>query len=82
MSASGMLIELNGSAVWAYVVEHGRGFRIRLALDDWQRLNLGLGQRLTVHLPGVNDPRLFVTGVSEEPPVVWVTVAKQIRAAG
>lgn len=82
MSASGLLVELNGTAVWAYVVEHESGYRMRVALDDWQRLNLALGQRLPVRLPGAGAVVLFVTAATEQPPVVWVTVATRIRAAG
>ncbi len=82
MSASGLLIELNGVQVWAFVVEHDSGYRIRLALDDWQRLNVGIGQRLPVRLPGAGAVRLFVTAATEQPPVVWVTVATRMRAAG
>lgn len=81
MSASGLLIELNGAEVWAFVVEDAGGFRIRLSLDDWQRLNLALGQRLPVRFPGANAVRLFVTAATEQPPVVWVTVAERLRAA-
>ena len=77
-----VLATLKGEEVWAYVVEQDDGFRMRFALDDWQRLNFVPGQRLPVRLPGKADLWLFVTGATELPPVVWVTLARQVRAAG
>lgn len=75
-------VGVNGAEVWAYVVELDDGLRVRLALDDWQRLNLGVGQRIPVRLSGKADVWLFVTDVTELPPVAWVVMAKRVRAAG
>lgn len=75
-------VTLNGTEVWAYVVETDDGLRVRFALDDWQRLNLGSGQRIPVRLPGKGEMWLFITTVTEAPPVVWVLMARRIRAAG
>lgn len=75
-------VALNGAEVWAYVVETGDGLRVRFSLDDWQRLNLGPGQRVPVRLPGKDDVWLFVTGTTELPPIVWVTMARRVRVAG
>jgi hypothetical protein len=55
---------------------------MRFALDDWQRLNIGSGQRIPVRLPGKDDALLFVTNVTEQPSVVWVMMARRIRVAG
>ena len=76
------LVALNGSEVWAYVVELDGGLRMRFDIDDWQRLNLGVGQRLPVRLPGRDDSWLFITHVTELPPIVWVIFARRVRAAG
>jgi hypothetical protein len=73
---------VNGAEVWAYVVETDDGLRVRFALDDRQRLNLGRGQRIPVRLPGKDDAWLFVTNVTETPPVVWVVMARRVRVAG
>jgi hypothetical protein len=75
-------VTLNGTEVWAYVVETDDGLRVRFALDDWQRLNLGRGQRIPVRLSGKEDVWLFITSVTERPPIVWVMLARRIRAAG
>jgi len=74
------LVEVNGVGVWAYVLELADGLRVRLALDDCQRMDLGTGQRVLVRLAG-EDLRLFVTNVTELPPVAWVTLAKRVRVA-
>ena len=55
---------------------------MRFEIDDWQQLNLASGQRIPVRLPGKADVWLFVTGVTELPPVVWVMLARRVRAAG
>ena len=73
------LLEVNGLEALAYVIELADGLRVRLALDDWQRMNLGTGQRIPVKLPGAADLWLFVTNVIELPPVVWVVMAKRVK---
>ncbi len=75
-------VALNGAEVWAYVVETGEGLRVRFEVDDWQRLNIGPGHRVPVRLPEKADAWLFVTNVTELPPIVWVTMARRVRAAG
>lgn len=75
---SSTLVELNGIGAWAYVVELAEGLRVRLTLDDCQRMDLGTGQRVLVRLAG-ESLRLFVTNVTELPPVAWVTLAKRVQ---
>ena len=36
-------VGLNGSEVWAYVVELDDGARLRLDLTDWERVGLSVG---------------------------------------
>ncbi|MBP3955341.1 hypothetical protein J8F10_08615 [Gemmata sp. G18] len=55
---------------------------MRFDVDDWQRFGLGQGQRVPVRLAGKADVWLFVTGVTETPPIVWVTMSRRMRAAG
>ena len=54
------------------------GFAQRFDLDDWQRLNPRRGQRVPGRLPGKDDAWLFVTNVTELPPIVWVMLAQRI----
>ena len=75
-------VALNGTEVWTFVVETDEGLRIQFQIDDWQRLNIGGGQRLSVHMPGKGDIWLFVTHVIELPPIVWVTMLRRVRVAG
>lgn len=74
------LVALNGSEAWAYVIELTDGFRLRFALDDWHRMNLRIGQRVPVRLPGKMDAWLFITHVTELPPIVWVVLARRVCA--
>src|SRR5262245_34654004 len=73
---------MNGADVWTYVVETDDELLMRFDIDDWQRLNLGRGQRIPVRLPGKDDAWRFITNVTEQPPVVWVMMARRIRAGG
>ncbi len=52
----------------------GLNGRQRFDIDDWQRLNFAAGERVPVRMPGKDDVWLFVTSVTELPPVVWVTM--------
>ena len=76
------VIGLNGLEVWAYVVELADGLRLRLAVDDWEKLRLDVGRRIPVRLPGKADVWLFITHATELPPIVWVMMARRIKAAG
>lgn len=75
------LVEVNGVGAWAYVVELTDGLRVRLALDDCQRMGLGPGMRIPVHLLG-QEARLFVIDITELPPVAWVTLVRRVRPEG
>ncbi len=75
-------VALNGAELWAYVVEVDDGLRVQFQIDDWQRLNLVTGQRVPVRVAGREDVWLFVASVTDLPPVVWVTLARRLRAAG
>jgi hypothetical protein len=76
------VIGMNGYQVWAYVVELADGARIRVSLDEWQKMNLGVGQRILVRVGEEADVWLFITHVTELPPVVWVVTERRVRAAG
>ena len=78
----GSVVGINGFEAWGSVVETAEGLRVRFALDDWQRMNVGVGSRVPVRLPGKSDQWLFVTNETELPPIVWVILAKRVRVAG
>ncbi|MCE9566043.1 MAG: hypothetical protein K8U57_28825 [Planctomycetes bacterium] len=74
-----VVVGLNGFQVWGFVVENdGDGVQVRLALDDWIRMDFGVGQRIPVRLPDRDEVLLFVTHVTESPPIVWITLAQQV----
>jgi hypothetical protein len=75
-------IALNGSEVWAYVVQLDGGLRMRLSLDDWERIGLHRGQRVPVRRPGHRDEWLFLAEIVELPPLAWIVLANRIRVAG
>jgi hypothetical protein len=75
-------VAVNGSEVWAYVVELDDGARLRLDLTDWERTGLCIGRRVPLRLPGKDDVWLFITHATEVPPFVWVVMSKRVRAAG
>jgi hypothetical protein len=76
-----IIVGLNGFEVWGFVVEQADGVQVRLALDDWLKLNLGEGQRVPVRLPERRDVWLYLTHVTELPPIVWITLARQVHGA-
>lgn len=81
MGGDSLQVGLNGMTVWGYVVAKDDGLQIRLSIDDWERLGLFRGQRIPVRLPGRDDRWLFLAGVTETPPVVWVSMVERVRAA-
>jgi hypothetical protein len=57
-------LRINGTAVFAYTADG----RLRLSLDDWERLGLVPGQQVTVGDRG----RLLLVAADEHPPFVWL----------
>jgi hypothetical protein len=51
---------------------------MRLALDDWHKLGLDIGRRVPVRVAERADAWLFVSHVTELPPVVWVVMERRI----
>lgn len=72
-------VGLNGFEVWAYVVELDGGLRMRLDLNDWERVGLCRGQRVPVRREGRRDEWMFLAEVVELPPLVWVVFANRVR---
>jgi len=74
----GTAIQLNGFTVWGFIIEVGRGLRLRLSVGDWERLGLNSGQRIRATLPNRLDARLIVAELVEAPPVVWVMLTHRV----
>jgi hypothetical protein len=45
-------LALNGFEVWAYVLELGEGYRMRLSLDDWDASRLREGRKIPIRMQG------------------------------
>ena len=73
----GTVVGLNGVEVGAYVVELVGGLRLRLGLDDWDRLGLYRGQVVSVRLARRADLRLVIADITDVPPVVWITLVRR-----
>lgn len=72
-------VGLNGYEVWAYVVELEGGLRMRLDLNDWDRIGVYRGQRIPVRPAGQRDEWMFLAEMVELPPLVWVVFANWVR---
>jgi len=64
-------ITLKGVEVWAYIVEQESGYRVRLSLDDWERCQLGRGERIPLRRHQRPIEYLFLAEAVEMPPVAW-----------
>ena len=71
-------VTLNGTEAWGLIGDADGGVCIRLSSDDWERVNLCLGQRVLVRRPGRGEARLFVADVNQVPPLVWATFAERL----
>jgi hypothetical protein len=80
MKMSSLLVELNGTAVWAYTINQDGASKVRLGIDDWEHLNLFRGQRISVRFPSTTEQHLYVATVTETPPVVWLTLVSRMKA--
>ena len=65
-----------------HVVGLDGGIRMQLDLSDWERMGLYRGERVPVRRPGRKDEWLFITNVTERPPLAWVMLAARVRATG
>ena len=72
----GTVIGLNGTEIGAFVVELVGGIRLRLGLDDWERLGLYRGQLVPVRLTS-RTVSLVIVEITIHPPVVWVTLVRR-----
>jgi len=66
-------VTVNGVAAYAYYNVGDTGLiRLRLSVDEYDRLGLSEGHRARVGLPGREPAEVLVTAVRRVPPVVWL----------
>jgi hypothetical protein len=75
-------VSINGIEVWALIREEGRGIRVRLSLDDWDRCGLGRGVRIKLQRHERPAQWFFLAEHIELPPVAWFNLEAQVSLAG
>lgn len=74
-------VAVNGATVYGYWAARGDGTRLRLGLDDWDRLGVQPGQRVKVGWAGQPPQELLIAAADRNPPVVWVELVPVARRA-
>jgi hypothetical protein len=66
-------VEVNGNTVYAYFNVGDVGLiRLRVSVDECDRLDLAEGRRVRVGLPDREPVEVLVAEVRRVPPVVWL----------
>jgi hypothetical protein len=68
-------IAVAGITLYAYYTEAAGALRVRVSVDEWDRLGLCEGQRVRVVLPGREAAELLLTAALRTPPFVWLDLA-------
>lgn len=58
--------------VYAYLTTDGKTVRLRVSVDEADRLDVLTGQRVRLTLPDRDPAELLVTAIQRSPPFVWV----------
>lgn len=61
-----------GEVVYAYFTTDARGSRVRVSVDEADRLDVVEGRRVRLALPGAEPVDGLVVRVRREPPFAWV----------
>ncbi len=65
-------IGVNGSTVYAYYTQNNGSVRLRISVDEADRLGLLDGMRLKITLPGNKAMDFLATATERNPPYVWL----------
>ena len=66
------VVRVNGTIVYAYFMLAGDSVRVRISVDEADRLGLVDGLRIKVTLPGRQPMELLVMATKQIPPYVWL----------
>jgi hypothetical protein len=69
------LVSWGSETVYAYYTTDGRTLRVRISVDEADRLGLTEGLRAWVRLPGREATDVLVLRVARVPPMVWVELS-------
>ena len=61
-----------GEVVYAYFTADAGATRVRVSVDEADRLDAVAGQRVWLGLPGAGPVDALIVRVRREPPFVWV----------
>jgi hypothetical protein len=75
-------VKLNGQLVYAYYTAAGGGLRVRVSVDEADRLDLLPGLPVGVQLPGAEAARFLVAAARTDPPFVWLDLVPLAARAG
>lgn len=67
--------------VYAYYTSDGNAVRVRVSVDEAERLGLSEGLRAWVGFPGREKADVLVMKVASAPPFVWVELTVMSPAA-
>ncbi len=74
-------VGVNGTIVYAYFTLESGSFRMRLSVDEIDRLGILDGLRVKVALPGRTPLDVLVTASNRTPPYVWLDLEPLVRRA-
>ena len=75
-------VSVNGTQVFGYWTDRGGACRLRLALDDWDRLGLHPGQRVRFAKPDQPPVEVLIAAADRNPPVVWLDLVPVAGGSG
>jgi hypothetical protein len=73
------LVGVNGTNVYAYFLLASNSVRVRLSVDETDRLGILDGLRVRVTLPGKEALDVFVKATNRIPPYVWLDLEPLTR---
>jgi hypothetical protein len=65
-------VGVNGTIVYAYFVLASGSVRVRVSVDEADRLGLVDGLKVQIALPGRQSMELLVMAAKQTPPYVWL----------
>jgi hypothetical protein len=65
-------VGVNGTTVYAYYTQNDSSLRLRISIDDADRLGLIDGMRIKIILPGHKATDFLATATERTPPYVWL----------